>query len=112
EGAGHIALVTDIATGRTDGAITPDEDILITGDKRKIAPEGESGLGVFFVDAQGAEHPVAHKITENLPKKLIVRVPALAAGSYTLKVITRYSNSKVLVQEPRTITYALPLVVG
>ncbi|MDR1073224.1 MAG: DUF4469 domain-containing protein, partial [Treponema sp.] len=39
EGAGHIALVTDIATGKTDGAITPDEDILITGDKIKIAPE-------------------------------------------------------------------------
>ncbi|MDR1127587.1 MAG: DUF4469 domain-containing protein [Treponema sp.] len=50
-------------------------------------------------------------MTENLPKKLIVRVPALAAGSYTLKVITRYSSSKTLVQEPRTITYALSLVV-
>jgi hypothetical protein len=111
EGAGYIALVTDIATGKTDGAITPDEDILIAGDKIKIAPEGESGLGVFFVDAAGTEHPVAHKITENLPKKLIVRVPALAAGSYTLKVATRYSNGSTLVQEPRAITYALPLVV-
>ncbi|MDR1073638.1 MAG: DUF4469 domain-containing protein, partial [Treponema sp.] len=111
EGAGYIALVTDIATGRTDGVITPDEDILIAGDKIKIAPEGESGLGVFFVDAAGTEHPVAHKITENLPKKLIVRVPALAAGSYTLKAATRYSNGSTLVQEPRTITYALPLAV-
>ncbi|MDR1220559.1 MAG: DUF4469 domain-containing protein [Treponema sp.] len=111
DSAGYIALVTDIATGRTDGAITPDEDILITGDKIKIAPEGEGGLGVFFVDAQGAEHPVMHKITENLPKKLIVRVPNLAAGSYTLKVATRFSNSKVLVQEPRTIIYALTLAV-
>jgi hypothetical protein len=111
EGAGYITLVTDIATGKTDGTITPDEDILITGDKIKIAPEDEAGLGVFFVDAQGTEHPVAHKITENLPKKLIIRVPALAAGSYTLKVTTRFSNGSTLVQEPRAITYALPLVV-
>ncbi|MDR1220774.1 MAG: DUF4469 domain-containing protein [Treponema sp.] len=111
EGAGYIALVTDIATGRTDGAITPDEDILITGDKIKIAPEDESGLGVFFVDESGVEHPVTHKITENLPKKLIVRVPALAAGSYTLKIITRFSSAKTLVQDPRAITYALPLAV-
>ncbi|MDR2634130.1 MAG: DUF4469 domain-containing protein, partial [Treponema sp.] len=83
--AGYITLVTDIATGKTDGAITPDEDILVTGDKIKIAPEDESGLGVFFVDEAGTEHPLTHKITENLPKKLIFRVPSLAAGSYTLK---------------------------
>ncbi|MDR1324713.1 MAG: DUF4469 domain-containing protein [Treponema sp.] len=112
ESAGYIALVTDIATGKTDGTITPDEDILITGDKVKIAPEDESGLGIFFVDAQGTEHPVTHKITENLPKKLIVRAPALAAGSYTLKIVTRYSNAKILVQEPRAITYTLPIIVA
>jgi hypothetical protein len=111
EGAGYIALVTDISTGKTDGTITPDEDMLVTGDKLKITPEGEAGLGVCFVDSQGVEHPLTHKITENLPKKLIVRVPALAAGAYTLKVVTRFSNSTTLVQEPRTLTYALPLTV-
>ncbi|MDR3114144.1 MAG: DUF4469 domain-containing protein, partial [Treponema sp.] len=75
ETSGFITLVTDTATGKTDGTITPDEDLLVTGDKLKIAPEEESGLGVFFVDSQGAEHPLTHKITENLPKKLIFRVP-------------------------------------
>ncbi|MDR2633958.1 MAG: DUF4469 domain-containing protein, partial [Treponema sp.] len=60
----------------------------------------------------GTEHPLTHKITENLPKKLIFRVPSLAAGSYTLKIVTRFSNAKVLVQEPRAIRYALPLTVA
>ncbi|MDR0411861.1 MAG: DUF4469 domain-containing protein [Treponema sp.] len=112
EAAAYISLVTDIATGRTDGAITPDEDLLVVGDKIKVTPEDEKGLGVFFVDADGAEHPLTHKLAENLPKKLIFRVPPLAEGSYTLKVVTRYSNSKTLLQESRIVTYALPLTVA
>ncbi|MDR0784727.1 MAG: DUF4469 domain-containing protein [Treponema sp.] len=46
---------------------------------------------------------------ENTPKKLIFRVPALADGTYTLKVVTRFSVSQRLLNEPRTITYELPL---
>jgi hypothetical protein len=111
EGAGYVSLVTDTSTGKTDGTVTPDEDVVVTGDKIKIAPDDESGLGVFFVDAAGAEFPLTRKLTENLPKKLIFRVPALAAGTYTLKVVTRFSNSKVLIQEPRAITYAQPIIV-
>ncbi|MDR0707673.1 MAG: DUF4469 domain-containing protein [Treponema sp.] len=45
-------------------------------------------------------------------KKLIFRAPARAAGSYTLKVVTRYSNGGTLAQEPRAITYALPLAIA
>lgn len=107
-----IALVTDLSSGKTDGTITPDEDVAVTGDKIKIAPEDEAGLGVFFVDSNGTEHPVTRRLSENQPKKLLFRVPALAAGAYTLKVVTRFSNSTTLVQEPRTITYELPLTVG
>jgi hypothetical protein len=106
-----IGLVTDINTGKTDGTITPGEDIIVTGDRIKIAPEGEEGLGVFFVDADGAGHPLGRKITENLPKKLVFRVPSLAAGEYTLKVVTRYTHSARLLNEPRDIVYEFPLKV-
>jgi ABC-type uncharacterized transport system YnjBCD ATPase subunit len=111
EGAGRVTLVTDIAVGKTDGTITPDGDLLVAGDKIKIAPEDESGLGVFFVDASGAPHPLTRKLTENLPKKLLFRVPALAAGSYTLKIVTRYSNGSTPARDPRAMPYALPLAV-
>ncbi|MDR0374149.1 MAG: DUF4469 domain-containing protein [Treponema sp.] len=112
EAGAFIGLVTDISADKTDGTITPDEDIIVTGERIKIAPEGEAGLGVFFVDAGGAEHPLAHKMTENLPKKLVFRVPALAAGAYTLKVVTRFSSSSTLLQHPRSITYEFPLTVS
>jgi hypothetical protein len=107
-----IGLVTDITTGKTDGSITPDEDIMVSGDKIKIAPEDEAGLGVFFVDAQGAETRLTRKLTENMPKKLVFRVPPLTPGSYTLKLLTRFSNAGTLLNEPRTITYEFPLVLA
>jgi hypothetical protein len=108
----YIGLVTDVTTGKTDGSITPDEDVIVTGDKIKIAPEGEAGLGVFFVNESGAETQVTHKLTENNPKKLIFRTPALADGVWRLKIATRFSKSSTLLQEPRTITYEFPLTVG
>jgi hypothetical protein len=108
----YIALVTDIATGKTDGVITPDEDAVISGDKIKITPEGEAGLGVFFVGVDGTTHPLTHKLAENHPKKLLIRVPNLPAGAYTLKVVTRYASSSTLLQQPREIAYEFPLTVN
>jgi hypothetical protein len=49
----YIGLVTDTSTGTTDGIVTAGDDIRIEGDKLKIAPEGEAGLGVFFVHRDG-----------------------------------------------------------
>jgi hypothetical protein len=110
ESGAYIGLVTDVATGKTDGTITPNEDIIIEGDKIKVAPE-EEGYGVFFADEGGTETPVTHRLTENNPKKVIARVPALAAGTYTLKVVTRFSQSNFLLKEPRNIIYSQPLTV-
>ncbi|MDR2150304.1 MAG: DUF4469 domain-containing protein [Spirochaetaceae bacterium] len=106
-----IGLITDITTGKTDGTITPDEDLVITGDKLKIIPEDEAGLGIFFVDATGVDHPVTHRLTENMPKKVICRVPPLTSGTYTLKIVTRFSTTYHVLNEPRIITYEFPLVV-
>jgi hypothetical protein len=107
----YIGLVTDVASDRKDGTITPDEDLIVSGDKIKIAPAGEAGLGVFFTDESGVDHPVTRKLLENSPKKLIFRVPSLAPGMYTLKVVTRFSNSKFELKEPRVITCEFPLTV-
>ena len=106
-----IGLVTDTVTGKTDGSITINDDILIEGDKLKIAPEDEVGLGVFFVTNTGVEIPVTRRLTQNDPKKIIARVPKLLAGEYTLKIITRFSTSSTLLNEPRTIEYERKLTV-
>lgn len=112
ESGAYIGLVTDTLTGFIDGSITPNDDIRIEGDKLKIAPDGEEGLGVFFVNATGTAIPVTRRFTKNKPKTLIVRVPALPAGDYTLQVVTRFTGGSQLLKEPRAIEYTKLLVVA
>ncbi|MDR0756553.1 MAG: DUF4469 domain-containing protein [Tannerella sp.] len=107
-----IGLVTDVATGKTDGTITPDDDIIIEGEKIRIAPGDGAGLGIFFINQTGQETPVTHRLTQNDPKKVIARVPLLDSGIYTLEIRTRFSRGSVFLKETRTLTYSLPLTVG
>jgi len=112
DGGAYITLVTDTTTGRIDGTMTSGDDILIAGDKLKIAPEDDERLGIFFVNTEGEITQVTRRLTQNMPKKLLARVPELPAGQYTLRVITRFSNASTLLKDPRTIDYDRPLVVN
>ena len=107
-----IGLVTDTATGLTDGSITPNDDILIEGDKLRIAPGDEVGIGVFFVNSADVAIPVTRRLTQNDPKKVLARVPALPAGEYILRIVTRYSNNNTLLKEQRVIEYSKKLVIS
>lgn len=111
DGGAAIGLVTDTATGGTDGHITLGDDILIEGSKIKII--GESlDCGVYFVDAEGAATKVERRLTQNDPSCIISRVPAdLVPGAYTLRIVTQYSSGSNLLKEPRTIEYYMPLTV-
>ena len=112
-GGAFIGLVTDTTTGLADGTMTSGDDIMIEGDKMKIAPEGETDMGVFFVSHNDESLiPVTRRLTQNTPKKLIARVPDLPAGQYTLRIVTRYSNGTTLLKEPRVIDYDRPLVIN
>ncbi len=108
----HIGLVTDTLTDKTDGAITPSDDIRVEGTRIKVVGDA-AGVGVYFVPEDG-KNPVkvTRKLTQNDPKQLLVRVPALPDGKYTLRIVTQYSNSTQLLKEPRTIEYKKLLVVG
>jgi hypothetical protein len=101
------------------GAVGSEASVISTGGKATAGSEtcGAAGSEASAVSTgvkatAGLETCAVSKVTEDLPKKLIVHAPALATGSYTLKIVTRYSNAKVLVQEPRAITYTLPLTVA
>ena len=112
DGGTFIGLVTDTSTGLTDGTITAGDDILIEGDKIQIDPLGENGLGVFFVNADGDAIPVTRRLTQNEPQRLIARVPNdLPPGQYTLRVVTKYTTSSILLMEPRVIEYDKLLIV-
>jgi hypothetical protein len=111
DGGAIIGLVTDTCTGKTDGTITCSENIIITGRKIKIVPADEAAPGIFLAAADGTETPVT-SIAINNPKRIICRVPELAAGSYTLKIVTRFSNGSTLLRAPRTLIYEIPLTVA
>lgn len=105
--------VTDTATGLTDGTMTAGDDILIEGDKIRVYPAEEDGLGVMFVNDEGVVTPVTRRLTQNDPSRVLARVPAdLAAGPYTLRIVTRFTTGATLLREPRTIDYDRPLKVG
>lgn len=109
----YIGLVTDTATGKTDGTITAGDDIQIEGVKIKVMPVEEAGVGVFLMSDGGEETKVERRLTVNDPSKVLARVPAdLAQGRYTLRIVTRFSNSAVQLKEQRTIEYARMLTVG
>jgi hypothetical protein len=118
ESKSRIMLVTDVATQLTDGTITRGDDIVIVGNKIKLAglpqPDGslEPGINVFFVAVDDQTVTQAVRVSENTPTRLIARVPSdLTTGrDYRLRIVTRYSNSLTLLREPRTIEYELPLV--
>ena len=108
-----IGLVTDTSTGLADGTVTSGDDILIEGDKLKISPDGEDGLGVFFINTNDKTvTPVVRRLTQNRPKKILARVPELSAGEYVLRIVTRYSNGTTLMKAPRIIDCDRPLVVN
>jgi hypothetical protein len=111
DGGAIIGLAVDATTGRKDGFITPDGDLIITGEKIRVEPLGEEGLGISFVDANGTETPVLHPLTQNDPKKVVCRVPVIGPGEYALKIVTRHSNGTTLLKTPRVLIYEIPLTV-
>lgn len=109
----YIALVTDTATGLTDGTVTPNDDILIEGTRIRIAPDDDTDpeTGIFFIAGDGTPTPVTRRLTQNDPSRVIARVPALAPGSYTLRIVTKYINKKDLLKNARTAEYDKPLII-
>ncbi|MDR1022198.1 MAG: DUF4469 domain-containing protein [Prevotellaceae bacterium] len=111
DGGARIDLVTDSFTGKTDGTISIHGDIIIEGEKIRIAPADKEELGVFLVAADGTEYKDYNPLVFNDPKRVVWRVPSPPAGAYTLKIKTQYSNGNTLLKAPRVITYWLPLTI-
>ncbi|WP_293672674.1 DUF4469 domain-containing protein [uncultured Parabacteroides sp.] len=107
-----INLVTDTATGLTDGSITANDDIRIEGSCIKIAGD-ESIVGIFFVSEDGKTTvKVSRRLTQNDPSCILARVPNLANGTYTLRIVTQFIRGNALLKEARIIEYKKQLTVG
>lgn len=113
-GGARIGLVTDSATGRTDGFMTPGNTINITGKKiRSLNADGSDIGNIKFVNAETDEvAATVTSLTINEPKRIILIVPAsLTDGTYRLEIETYYSNTSTLLKNPRTLIYT-PLYIG
>ena len=106
----YVGMVTDAATKATDGQITPNGIMVISGDKLRIAPDNDPEMGIFLIADDGTKTQVT-QISQNEPKHLTALVPQLPTGSYTLTVVTRFAGSGKLLNSARTIVYELPLKV-
>jgi hypothetical protein len=104
----RIMLVTDVCSGRTDGLVTPGDDMLIEGRNIKVVdtPQAE-GCGVFLVPQTEGAPPIAlTRLSGNTYTRVLARLPAdLAPGAYRLRITTCYTRGSKPLKTPRTLEY-------
>ena len=109
----QIANIRDLESGE-DGMLTPGGFLEITGSNLTIAGKDES-VGLYFESEDNPDNTAVlgvKKMGTNSPSKLACVVPAtLAAGSYRIKIVTQFMNSKVQRKKPLTFVHDTPLTV-
>lgn len=104
----NIIEVKDSITGKVNESVTSGGVFEIYGSGIKVSGSS-ADVGVYFEAFDGTTSKVA-TIVQNNPSNLIVMVPVLKAGDYTLKIVTQYAGGKDL-KEPRIVIFANKLKV-
>lgn len=106
-----ILEVKDVKSGTVNDLLTPGRNLKIRGSKIKVMGENPAN-GVFFVETSTRMRlPVdASAIVTNNPSEVILVIPALPPGSYSLEIVTQYGSGSIL-KEPRTATLDKVLMV-
>lgn len=114
-GGARISLVLDVATGKTDGTITPGGMLDVTGTKIRSVNADGTGLGAVKL-LKMSDQSAAATFTQlgiNDPSRLMFALPAdLADGEYQLVIETWFSSASMRLKEMRTLVYPLTLIVG
>lgn len=106
-----IAQVTDVKTGSVNDQLTPNRNLRIKGYKLKLAGDNPT-VGVYFVNQTTAERTKVDPtdIVTNNPSELVIVIPALVPGTYTLEVTSQFGAS-IILKEPRTSVFDKTLSV-
>lgn len=106
-----VLQVTDVKSGSVNDLITPGRNLRITGSKIKVSGDSTAN-GVFFVNADTQERVAVEgsDMVSNNPSELIIVIPGLSPGAYTLEVVTQFSGTQFL-KEPRTAVFDKILTV-
>ena len=109
ESSAIILQVTDVKSGSVNKLLTPGKNLKITGSKIKLAGDNLSN-GIFFIDmaSQVKTKVEPNDIVTNNPSELILVIPPLPPGAYTLEVVTQYGSGAML-KNPRAATFDKPL---
>ena len=113
-GGASIDGIIDSTTGATTGEVTPGKVITLNGKKIRVVPEEgetvESCITYTDVVTQLVitqnDPPVI-----NDPSKLVMQLPELNEGAYTLTVKTLFSSASATLKAPRHITFKTKLTV-
>jgi hypothetical protein len=112
ENAAYIAEVQDVASGTTDERLTPGSVMIVLGSRIKIEGDDPS-CGLYLVNAaDGAAIKVTGNFVENRASRLAAQLPALAAGTYRVRVITQFSHNSTFLKEPRQVESGAELTVS
>ena len=108
-----INTVTDVASGEENTRLTPGGAVNLTGSKIKVAGDNPAcGIALTNEDNGTVTTIPANAIAVNNPSKITFVVPAaLPAGNYKLSIVTQFSNSAVMLKEPRTYVFDYTLTV-
>ncbi|SEM73269.1 protein of unknown function [Chryseobacterium taichungense] len=111
EASAVILQVTDVKSGSVNDLLTPGRNLKIMGSKIKVAGD-DASVGIFFVDTATQERTKVEQsdIVTNNPSEVMVVIPALAAGTYNLEVVTQFTQGALL-KEVRTATLDKVLTV-
>jgi hypothetical protein len=99
-----ITAIRDGISGQTDGTLSAGSVLDIVGSRLKIYPDLPTD-GVYFVAPDGTEYK-ATALIENKPARLIVMLPPLPSGSYTLEVRTHFVNTSAPGKRLRKVQFA------
>ena len=107
----EILQVIDVKSGTTNDLITPNRNIKIKGSKIKLAGDNPE-VGLYFIHQITGETTKADAsdIATNNPSELIVIVPELKAGTYSIEIRTHYNGSRN-VKDLRTAIFDKGLTV-
>ncbi len=113
-GGASIDGITDSTTGSTTGEVTPGKTITITGNKIRVIPEeGETAESCITYTNLETQQVIIQSdpLVINDPSRLVLQLPELAKGSYSLTVKTLFSNNSTLLKAPRYLTAKVKLEV-
>ena len=111
EAQAAIFQVVDVGTGKVNEVLTPNHNLIIAGNKIKVAGN-HPDIGVSFINIDtGESYDIApNNIVVNKPTEVIILMPALVAGAYNLQITTQFAGS-ILLKEPRTALLEKELIV-